>query len=563
MKNISGLFKIVCLFAAGCLCIEAGAQTLGYDLSNIIYTPGTENPIKDIVPINEAELSKDKTLDIVNWNVDWLGAPEMVNSKHGTREEHIGNIAEKLVEINADIIALQEVVVGKDKGNALEDLVNEMNRWAGSQKYAGKWSDFHSYYWNEDNPDYPPQCLAYVWNKEVVSVNNDSVLLQEIASKTDFGYGRLPYLLDANITLNGKTQRYMFVNIHLKAKKGFSTNRAMSMDLLRSLLNVNFYANNVVLIGDYNVADDPGAVGEITDWGFYGDNEEDGLTDYVHAFGYKNSNGGNNIEHALISSELFDELAYVSENQRSALVSGTKANGYSGHYAVLGRLYVHEETGNVDPKDNPIQNNSEEFTMLQSDYQVIVDYANTNDLNSHDYPKNSENHFGASAYYSNFDIEADGSWDKSVFDSWEEAVQTAIGDVLLPVKYPNAEKGEQVYKITFKTWNGNVIESDSVKFVCSKSAPELEFELYVPVSGVNNPTEGASEIYPNPNSGSFAIRHKNTGGIAEILDMKGRLVFKTILAPGTELTHVDLQVMHKGVYSVRILCCALECFKRE
>ena len=62
------------------------------------------------------------------------------------------------------------------------------------------------------------------------------------------------------------------------------------------------------------------------------------------------------------------------------------------------------------------------FTMSSEDFQMVVDHSSKMKYNTHAYPDNSDNYYGASSYYTNFDIENDGSWNKEVFGSWDEAV---------------------------------------------------------------------------------------------------------------------------------------------
>ena len=121
-------------------------------------------------------------------------------------------------------------------------------------------------------------------------------------------------------------------------------------------------------------------------------------------------------------------------------------------------------------------------TMDADDYQIIVDYVNKNLENTNAYPDNSEDYFGASAYYGNFDIVNDGSWNKSVFSSWEEAVEAALGEVYLPTKYSEAtaySNGIEVnYTITFDTYEGSGTYGQyTMTFSVSKDAPNPEFEL--------------------------------------------------------------------------------------
>ena len=471
------------------------AQLTGYDLSNIVIDNNATNPIANIKPKEETLLTNDSTLNIVNWNVNWLGAPQMVNYKYGSRAEHINSIAAKLVEIDADIYALQEVVVDATNGDALTQLVAKMNALAGADKYAGSASQYHSFYWETDDPDFPPQCLAYIWNKTVVAVNKDTVLLKNTASNSNFGYGRLPYLLDAQITCNKYTQRYMFINIHLKASKGYSSQRAASMRLLKEMLEVNYPTNNVVILGDYNNADDAGVIGEITDWALFNDADNNGLADYVHAAGNKT----NGIEHTLISNELFDELAYTPQYLRNTAISGTGV-ALSDHYAYQTRLYIHETNSGNRPTNLPLFQSEDEITMTASDYRTIVDYVKNDPSLSkldHNAYADSEYYFGASAYYSNFDIRS-GKFN-TTFANWQEAVQTALAEVFLPQTYPNAMANAKTYTVNFATFEGTA-GSGSFEFTCSQSAPNPQFQLSSLVANAQPASRNTIHIASNNNN---------------------------------------------------------------
>ncbi|HPR33698.1 MAG TPA: T9SS type A sorting domain-containing protein [Prolixibacteraceae bacterium] len=526
--------------------LEVYPQMTGYDLSHIVMVSGTPNPVAGIEPKDEAQLLRDSTLDVVNWNVTWMGAPQMVNNKYGDREAHIDGIARKLVETDADVYALQEVVVDAINGNALTDLLSRMNTLTGTEKYSGLYSPYYSFWWQDYNPEYPPQCLAFIWNNETISVNNDSILLQGIASSNDFGYGRLPFLLDADVTINGKTQRYMFVNIHLKASTGYSDMRAGSMELLKELLNVNFHANNVVLLGDYNNADERGALGEIRSWGMYADDEKDGLADYVHAAGNK----GSGIEHILVSNELFDELAYVPEYLRSRTISGTGIL-LSDHYAYETQLYIHEETGGADPESNPLFSSESSFTLTKADYRIIVDYVKNDPvlsvLDTNPY-EDSEYYFGASAYYSNFDTR-NGKYHSS-FATWEEAVKTAIALALLPAKYPNATVDGTHYAVTFDTYSG-VAGQSTFTFICVSSAPGPEFAAYNENNSPVFPFPDGWMVYPNPARGAITVSSHSLIGVCSLIDLQGRCVQTCVPANGHLFT-LDISSVPAGLYSLRI-----------
>ncbi|MBU8891960.1 MAG: hypothetical protein KOO66_04225 [Bacteroidales bacterium] len=120
---------------------------------------------------------------------------------------------------------------------------------------------------------------------------------------------------------------------------------------------------------------------------------------------------------------------------------------------------------------------TELVTMVSADFQLIVDYVNANLTNTDDYPDNTDNYFGASAYYSNFDLR---NFNAEVFDSWAEAIEEALGTVLLPELYPNALElvnGVQMgYRVVFKTYDGTD-GNYNMKFEVSKAGPDPEFTL--------------------------------------------------------------------------------------
>jgi len=118
------------------------------------------------------------------------------------------------------------------------------------------------------------------------------------------------------------------------------------------------------------------------------------------------------------------------------------------------------------------------FTMTADDYQIIVDYVESNIGASYiDTYGTFEDYSGAGSYYANFDIRS-GSFDDTVFDSWEDAVEWAIGVALLPTKFPDAVtqvSGIDVhYRVSFATYSGSD-GSYYMEFKCSKAGPNPEF----------------------------------------------------------------------------------------
>ncbi|MCF8359701.1 MAG: choice-of-anchor J domain-containing protein [Prolixibacteraceae bacterium] len=122
------------------------------------------------------------------------------------------------------------------------------------------------------------------------------------------------------------------------------------------------------------------------------------------------------------------------------------------------------------------------FSMSSNDYLIIASYVKNDpvlsELDNNNYD-DSEYYFGASAYYGNFDTRG-GKFYGDAFATWEEAVTTAIGTILLPAKYPEAVtqyKGIDMHYIVHFATYGAPASSYWVKFQCTKAGPDPEFTL--------------------------------------------------------------------------------------
>jgi hypothetical protein len=180
-----------------------------------------------------------------------------------------------------------------------------------------------------------------------------------------------------------------------------------------------------------------------------------------------------------------DQIVYVydyNDNDGEQIITLAdrltyKDDGWKSSYDYVRTItepYASTENGWVfDPTVN--------FTMTAEDYGIIAAYVKNDpvlselDWNSYE---DSEYYYGASAYYENFDTRGGNFYEG--FDSWEEAVTEAIGNVLLPAKYPDAQtqyKGIDMYYIVHFTAYGAPSSNYFIKFQCTKSAPNPEFTL--------------------------------------------------------------------------------------
>lgn len=187
------------------------------------------------------------TLKVMNWNIEWFGS-----TSNGPQDKNLQqtNVSAVMKNVNADVYALSEVV----DINRLQNIVNTM------PGYAMIVSDFCSLAPNTSDPDYAPgQKLAFVYRTAKVNKLKAYGVLRAGGSANasyNWSSGRFPYLMEADVTLNGVTKRIEFVLLHGKANTQdyiTSYNRRKDGALeLRDSLNAQYATSNIIMAGDYN-----------------------------------------------------------------------------------------------------------------------------------------------------------------------------------------------------------------------------------------------------------------------------------------------------------------------
>ncbi len=107
------------------------------------------------------------------------------------------------------------------------------------------------------------------------------------------------------------------------------------------------------------------------------------------------------------------------------------------------------------------------ITMDTADYQLIINHVNQQGNNDHPNPTTSEDFYGATSYYNNFDARI-GKFDAS-FSSSEEAIKEALSTLILPAKFPSAKLNDTVF-INYQYYNGSV-NTGQMLFKCINIAP--------------------------------------------------------------------------------------------
>ncbi len=203
------------------------------------------------IPLSGNTYNPDNTLEVVNYNMEWFGSAQ---AGLGPTDKNLQEANQKIIlsSIKADIFGLLEVV----NVTRLQNIVNTM------PGYSMVVSDFGSYADNASDPDYAgAQKLAFVYKTAMFQnvKTSDFFRCTEAQNCPDFNYwssGRFPYVMDADVTLNGVTKHVTFVLIHAKANTSPTLTaydrRKKGADDLKAKLDADFPGKNFVVLGDFN-----------------------------------------------------------------------------------------------------------------------------------------------------------------------------------------------------------------------------------------------------------------------------------------------------------------------
>ncbi|WP_430933332.1 T9SS type A sorting domain-containing protein [Saccharicrinis sp. 156] len=287
-------------------------------------------------PQDANTLGKDKTLDVVTWNLQWFGAPYK-SSNARTFEEQLTYVSDKILAMNADVYALQEVVSDKVNGYFLTELIEQLNTESSENKYWGIVSDRYSFSWNTPSNDFPSQCVCYIFNTNTVGVINRFAMFGDVyqdnstqsiegydgTASTFWSSGRLPYFMEAIVSVDGKSEVVNFINIHAKAYSEDWKRREDDGDYLYNALISHYGDDNLIMLGDYN--------------------DETSSTNSPYNIWYANDNlhfldvAGDGIDHISVSNELYPEFNSLLNNEYSEEVT------ISDHDPVMIRLLLDSE----------------------------------------------------------------------------------------------------------------------------------------------------------------------------------------------------------------------------
>jgi Bacterial Ig-like domain/Secretion system C-terminal sorting domain/Endonuclease/Exonuclease/phosphatase family len=319
-------------------------------------TATSDNLSQKPVTLTGTSLSPAKTLEVMNWNVEWFGSTA---ANQGPVDDDLAqdNVKKILREVNADIYLLQEIV----DTSRLRKVVDSL----GNTEYGFVVSDYSSRALDTNDPDWiTGQKLAYIYRKSIfTNIRTYGILSSTaIAEGTGVGSpydrwasGRWPFLFEADATINGTTKRLTFINVHGESGATVADydDRKVGVQRLKDTLDAQYSTANIIIGGDFNddldVTISP-VVPNTSSWSALTSDSTDAdsykaITLPLSYAGFKSTVSFNDmIDHTVISNELADVFMASTAQVRTDVVNvvATNATNYasttSDHYPVYSRF---------------------------------------------------------------------------------------------------------------------------------------------------------------------------------------------------------------------------------
>jgi hypothetical protein len=207
-------------------------------------------------------------LDVVTWNIEWLGHAANGPSSSGTADStQLQNARLVLNAMGADVFILEEIcgyTVGNptDPNSYFGRLLIGLNNTFGVGSYSGECSSAVS----GSVSDPTPQRVCIVYRNSVVQKVSFAPMFTGFVANSEGAYptgnnsqfwasGRYPFVFEANVTLPGQTaEPFVFVGLHAKAGSDATSYQRRRYDV-RSMydhLQTNFPTSKIVIGGDLN-----------------------------------------------------------------------------------------------------------------------------------------------------------------------------------------------------------------------------------------------------------------------------------------------------------------------
>jgi hypothetical protein len=200
---------------------------------DVITPPQLIDPGEQPDTLNLKDYNKDIT--IANWNIEWFGDGSMFKGNLNDQESNAGKI---LTYLNADLYGLCEIVDTARLGRMVRNSLGDEFRY------------IVSIYPSFSNA----QKLAFVYNRNIFRNVKTRPFMGLSAAAYNYFAQRFPYLLTADVVVNGSRNTISFFLIHAKANADpDSYNRRLNGAIeLKDSLDLYYGGKNFMILGDFN-----------------------------------------------------------------------------------------------------------------------------------------------------------------------------------------------------------------------------------------------------------------------------------------------------------------------
>jgi hypothetical protein len=189
--------------------------------------------------------SSAQTLDIVSWNITWFGSNTQYPPDDNLQEANARKI---LKYLNADLYGLSEIV-DTSRVRKLADSLGNFGTIV-SPYCSGNTT-------GTGNSWLAGQKLAFIFNRDIFSnVTARGMMRNSAQAYYNYASGRFPFMMTADVTLNGVTKKMNFILIHGKAGSSVSDyeRRLAATKELKDTLDAYYSNSSNIIIGDFNDA---------------------------------------------------------------------------------------------------------------------------------------------------------------------------------------------------------------------------------------------------------------------------------------------------------------------
>lgn len=210
-------------------------------------------------------IPRTETFDLMNWNLEFFGAIDReFPTAFGPPDEtlQMENVRQIIDSVHADVIAVQEV--------SNDSIFNEMMREL--PDYKAVCSDRYSFSFNGFDPTFPPQKVCVIYDSATVEILSTRAMFENLYdsarlfdasllpnyptgdASSFWSSGRLPFMVTANVTINGVTEKIRFIDIHGKSgdQQSDYDRRVYDETVLKDSLDAHYPSDKIVILGDYN-----------------------------------------------------------------------------------------------------------------------------------------------------------------------------------------------------------------------------------------------------------------------------------------------------------------------